>query len=132
MVLRLAALALAAVCFAGSASAACMNRFVSRTERPHQVVTLLTGKLTFQEAQALAKKIDEKQSPPLEWVDAKGKTLSRQFRELKVVRPMPVGCDGKTSGVVMIVTFPMSAAPEKKMFVKFDPNTTVEFEEQAK
>jgi hypothetical protein len=131
MVLRLALFALAVVSLAGSASAACVNRFLARTERPHQVVTLLTGKLTFQEAQALAKKIQDKQSPPLEWVDDKGRTVSRQFRELKVVRPMPVGCDGKTSGVIMIVMFPMSAAPEKKMFVKLDANTTVEFQEQA-
>lgn len=131
MVLRFTALALAAVSLAGSASAACVNRFLARTERPHQVVTLLTGKLTFQEAQALAKKIQDKQAPPIEWVDEKGRTLSRQFRDLKVVRPMPVGCDGKTSGVVMIVTFPMSAAPEKKMLVKLDEKTTVEFQEQA-
>jgi hypothetical protein len=124
---------LLAVCLltADVASAACVNRFVSRTERPRQVVTLLTGKLTFQEAQALAVSIQKKTAPPLEWVGADGKTISKQFGELKVVRPMPVGCDGKTSGVVMIVTFATSSIPSKAMLVKLDPDTTVTFDQQA-
>jgi hypothetical protein len=125
----LATLALAA--FANAASAACVNRFVARTERPHQVVTLLTGKLTFQEAQALAAKIGKKESSGLEWVDDSGRTIAKQFGELKVVRPMPVGCDGKASGVVMIVSFPAASSPTKKMNVKIDANTTVSFEQQA-
>lgn len=116
---------------AHTASAACVNRFVARSEYPRQVVTLLTGKLTFQEAQALADAIRKKQAPSLEWVNDKGKTVAKQFGDLKIVRPMPVGCDGKTSGVVMVATFGASAAPSKKMFVKIDPNTTVEFEQQA-
>ena len=125
----LATVALAA--FANAASAACVNRFVARTERPHQIVTLLTGKLTFQEAQALAAKIGKKESAPLEWLDDSGKTIAKQFGELKVVRPMPVGCDGKASGVVMIVSFPSASTPTKKMNVKLDANTTVAFEQQA-
>jgi hypothetical protein len=116
---------------AHTASAACVNRFVSRPEGPRQVVTLLTGKLTFQEAQALAKAIQAKEAPPLEWVGEDGKVLYRQLGELKVVRPMPVGCDNKTSGVVMIVTFPTQIKPSKKLNVKLDANTTVAFEQQA-
>lgn len=116
---------------AHSASAACMNRFVARTERPRQIVTLLTGKLTFQEAQTLADAINKRQAPGLEWVTADGKSVAKQFGELKIVRPMPVGCDGKTSGVVMVATFGSSTAPAGKMFVKLNPNTTVEFEEQS-
>jgi hypothetical protein len=116
---------------AGSASAACMNRFVARTERPMQVVTLLTGKLTFQEAQALAKDIQAKKAAPLEWVDDAGKSVAKQYGELKVVRPMPVGCDGKTSGVVVIVSFATGITPTKKMVVKLTPETTVTFEQQA-
>ena len=126
----LVALALLVV-FAHTASAACVNRFVARSEYPRQVVTLLTGKLTFQEAQALADAIRKKQAPALEWVNDQGKTVAKQFGDLKIVRPMPVGCDGKTSGVVMIATFGASAAPSKKMFVTLDPNTTVQFEQQA-
>jgi hypothetical protein len=128
---RLVLSALALCLAAHVASAACMNRFVSRTERPRQVVTLLTGKLTFQEAQALAASIARKEAAPIEWVDDSGKTIARQFGELKVVRPMPVGCDGKSSGVVMIVAFPSSTTPGKKMMVKLNADTTVVFEQQA-
>lgn len=116
---------------AHAASAACVNRFVVRTERPMQVVTFLTGKLTFQEAQALATAIAKKQAPPLEWLSADGKTHAKQQGDLKVVRPMPVGCDGKTSGVVLVATFAAAVPPEKTMFVKLDADTTVAFEQQA-
>lgn len=116
---------------APAASAACVNRFVVRNERPRQIVTLLTGKLTFQEAQALAAAIQKKTAPPLEWVREDGKSVAKQFGELKVVRPMPVGCDGKSSGVVIVATFAAHAPPSKKMFVKLNADTTVEFEEQA-
>ncbi|MEA2571719.1 MAG: hypothetical protein QOI24_3720 [Acidobacteriota bacterium] len=102
-----------------------MNKFVARSEGTRQVVTLLTGKLTFQEAQAMA------DTAAIEWVDDKGKTLSRQFGKVKIVRPMPVGCDGRASGVVMVVTFGSSAPPSKKMRVKFDAATTVDFEQQT-
>src|ERR1041385_7105684 len=109
----------------------CVNKFLSRSEgAAKQVVTLLTGKLTFQEAQELAKNINTHAAQPLEWVDDKGKTISRQFGELKVVRPMPVGCDGKTSGVVVIAAFQTLSQPIGKMTVKLDANTTVTFEEQ--
>jgi hypothetical protein len=101
-----------------ASSAVCVNRFVVRKER-------------FQEAQVLSKAINEKKSPPLEWVDDSGKTIARQFGDLKVVRPMPVGCDGKTSGVVMIATFVTQNSPAKKMNVKIDPQTLVAFEQQA-
>jgi len=113
------------------ASAACINRFVSRSERPHQIVTLLTGKLTFQEAQALAAAIKAKEAPALEWLDEGGKTIARQFGDLKVVRPMPVGCDGKSSGVVLIVSFPTNNTPVKKLIVKLNPESTVTFDQQA-
>ena len=129
---RVIAVAVAVLLSAHAASAAqCVNRFVSRSEGPRQVVTLLTGKLTFQEAQALAKAIHSKQAPPLEWVNDEGKALYKQFGELKVVRPMPVGCDGKTSGVVLIVTFPTQIKPTKKLNVKLNADTTVAFEQQA-
>jgi len=128
---RIPAVAFAILLAAQVASAqTCVNRFVNRTERPLQVVTLLTGKLTFQEAQDLAKAIKAKEAPALEWVDANGKLLARQFGDLKVVRPMPVGCDGKKSGVVMIASFAAGAAPMKKMHVKLNADTVVAFEEQ--
>jgi len=123
---RLLAVAFAAILSAQSSSAAvCVNRFVNRSERQRQVVTLLTGKYTFEEAKNLAK------TAKLEWVNESGKTIARQIGELKVVRPMPVGCDGKSSGVVLIATFGTMAAPSKKMLVKFDAQTTVQFDQQA-
>jgi hypothetical protein len=126
MNIRLLFAALAVLLAAHAATAAtCVNRFVSRSERQLQVVTLLTGKYTFQEAQAMAK--DAK----LEWIDEAGKTVAKQFGELKVVRPMPVGCDGKTSGVVLIASFGTTRPPSKKMLVKFDAQTTVAFDQQA-
>ena len=125
MKIRLLTAALGVLLFAETSFAAtCVNRFVTRSERQRQVVTLLTGKYTFQEAQAMAK------NARLEWVDDKGKTIARQFGELKIVRPMPVGCDGKSSGVVMIASFASVIAPQKKMLVKFDANTTVAFDQQ--
>lgn len=108
-----------------------MNKFVARTERPRQVITLLTGKLTFQEAKDLAKAIDGKSAPPIEWVDDSGKTIAKQLGSLNVVRPMPVGCDGKTSGVVVIATFLAVNPPAKKMYVRLNPDTIVSFEQQA-
>lgn len=128
---RIAAFAVLVIFTAGSASAACINRFVSRTDRPQQVVTLLTGKLTFQEAQELAQAIKAKKSPPIEWVGETGTVVARQFGDVKIVRPMPVSCDDKTSGVVMIVSFATSVVPSKKMLVKLDPSTTVSFDQQA-
>lgn len=125
------AVVLALTLSARSASAACVNRFVARTERPFQVVTLLTGMLTFQEAQALATAIAKKQAPPLEWVREDGKSVAKQYGELKVVRPMPVGCEDKKSGVVIVASFGSTVPPAKKMFVKLDANTTVAFEAQS-
>jgi hypothetical protein len=113
------------------ASASCMNKFVRRTEGSNrQVVTLLTGKLTFDEAKALAAAISSKQSPPIDWIDDGGKVITRQFGELKVIRPMPVGCDGRASGAIVVITFISPNTPGKKMMIKFDANTTVAFEEQ--
>lgn len=114
------------------ATAACMNKFVRRTEGGNrQVVTLLTGKLTFEEAKTLSAAIAAHQSPLIEWLDEGGRVITRQFGELKVVRPMPVGCDGRASGVVVVVTFLSVNTPTKKMTVKLDANTTVAFEEQG-
>jgi hypothetical protein len=117
---------------AHAASAACVNKFVVRTERPLQVVTLLTGKLTFQEATELATSIQKKQAPPFEWLSPDGKVNAKQYGDLKVVRPMPVGCDGKSSGVVIVAQFGSALPPTKAMIVKLTPETTVTFEEQGK
>jgi hypothetical protein len=112
-------------------SAACVNKFLSRTEGNKQIVTLLTGKLTFDEAKTMASAIGAGQAAPIEWVNDSGRTVARQFGAIKVVRPMPVGCDGKTSGSVVVVTFMIPSPPSKKLMLKLDPTTTVPFEEQS-
>ena len=129
---RLIAVTVLCLALARSATPAdCMNKFLNRSEGSRQVVTLLTGKLTYQEAHALAKSIKDGQAPPLEWIGDSGKSIARQYGDLKIIRPMPVGCDGKKSGVIMVATFSSLQKPVKKMNIKLDPNTTVGFEEQG-
>ncbi len=123
---------LASLYSATDLSAACVNKFTFRTEGVMQTVTFLTGKLTFQNAQALASAIRERKSPPLEWVDDNGKVIAKEYGELRVVRPMPVSCDANPSGVVMIAVFATVQQPSKKLSLKIDPNTTIAFELQAK
>lgn len=130
-VIVMAAVCVSVLLSAGESSAACMNKFVGRSESTKQVVTLLTGKLTFQEAQALAQAINRREAPPLEWVDEAGKLIARQHGELKIVRPMPVGCDGRKSGVVLSATFTTVQRPQRKMNVKLNPQEIVAFDEQA-
>lgn len=113
------------------ADAACINKFVQRRETTGRwVITLLTGYLTFQDAQALARDIADKKAPALEWVDDKGKTLSREIDNLRVVRPMPVSCGDKPSGVIVVTTFLAPRPPSEKMRVKLTKDLTVDFDEQ--
>ncbi|GAC1432132.1 MAG: hypothetical protein NVSMB68_04560 [Thermoanaerobaculia bacterium] len=123
------------VCVAGlvaiDAPAACVNKFTRRVDGSRHIVTFLTGKLTFQTAQALAAAIREGKASPIEWVDGSGKSIARQFGDLKVVRPMPVACDGNASGVIMIAVFPGAQPPGRRMFVKLDPKNVITFDEQS-
>lgn len=112
-------------------SAACLNKFLARSTQIRQDVTLLTGTLTFQEAQALASAIDAKRAPRIEWLDETSKKpVAEQFGSLRILRPMPVGCGGKSSGVVMTTSFVARTAPAKKMTVRLTPDLTVEFDQQ--
>jgi len=43
---------------------------------------------------------------------------------------MPVACEPKTSGSVIMVIFQSALPPAKKMRIKLDANTVVDFEEQ--
>jgi len=111
--------------------AACVNKFLRRSEGPRHTITLLTGKMTYQEASDWAKAVNGGQAPALEWLDEKGKLVAKSYGEVKIVRPMPVGCDGKASGVVFIAHFLNLQPPAKKMTVKLAANNAVQFEEQA-
>lgn len=119
-----------ALFFPGMSFGACLNKYVFRSEPARQNITLLTGHLTFQEAQDLSKAIAERKHSPIEWVDEQGKTVAKQFGELKVVRPMPVGCGGKASGVVVTVIFTLARAPSQNIWIRLDEQTVVEFEQQ--
>ena len=129
--LLIAAATALSVAVSDASAASCINKFVGRSEGSRQVVTFLTGHMTFQEAQTLATAINAREAPPLEWVDDKGKVIAKQYGELKVLRPMPVGCEGKKSGVVLNATFATVNQPQKKMNLKVDRDTTIAFEEQV-
>lgn len=117
---------------AASLDAACLNKFVARQDGPgRQVVTLLTGTLTFDEASALASAIKSKSAPGIEWLDANGKVITRQLGDLKVVRPMPTACEGKPSGVVLSVTFLSVVNPTGTMRLKLTDGVIVAFEQQG-
>jgi hypothetical protein len=108
-----------------------MNKFFNRPEGNKQVVTLLTGKFTFDEAKALAAAINAGTAPAVEWLNDSGRSVARQLGPIKVVRPMPVGCDGKASGVIVVVTFMSPQSPKTKLQLKLDSGSAVTFDEQA-
>ena len=128
--MRLFALATMATLMPVASYAACMNKFVSRTDGNKKVVTLLTGSVTFQEAQELAKSIVAKKAT-VEWLDDKGKLVA-SAAEFQAVRPMPVACGDKPSGAVVNVVFLTFTSPAKLMTVKLGDISTVTFEEQTK
>ncbi|HVR44421.1 MAG TPA: hypothetical protein VMS56_13365 [Thermoanaerobaculia bacterium] len=109
-VLGTALLAAALVLTTAHARAACVNKYVHRQSDHRLSFTLLTGKLTFEEAKAMADAIDAGDRPKLQWIGTDGKTIARQFGPLRVVRPMPVSCDEKPSGVVMHAEFPATSS----------------------
>ena len=111
------------IAFSPLANAACLHKFIHRDEGSRQSLTLLTGALTYVEAKTLSAKIDSKDAAPVEWVDAKGKTLARQSGKLAIVRPMPVACDGRTSGVVISLSLTGFASPSKEMNLKIAGQT---------
>lgn len=119
------ALAVSFLSLQPAAAAVCVNRFLARAEGARQVMTLLTGKLTYQEALDLAK-----QRGAVQWLEDSGKVVATSI-ELRPVRPMPVGCDGRTSGVVMQATFLTVRHASKKIMIKLGSGDAVEFEEQG-
>jgi len=114
------------------ASAACINRYIVQKDRAKYVLTVLTGRISYPEAYELAQAVNNHTAPPPEWVDDKGKTIARHFGEMKVIRPMPVSCDDKSSGVVLTLTFLVTRPPSGRIHIKFSANTTVALDEQEK
>jgi len=116
---------------ATSARAACVNKYVARSEGNKKILTLLTGKLTFPEAQELAKAVTAKNAAPIEWVDEGGNTIATSV-QVQAVRPMPVACDDKPSGSVLNVTFLTFSTPSGGVTIKFSEELLVYFDEQEK
>ena len=125
-------IAAAALLITSSAfGAGCVNRYIAQKDGSKVVITVLTGKLTYAEAYGLAQAVNAKTVAPPEWVEEKGKMIAKVLGDLKVIRPMPIACDEKTSGVVMSMTFLATRAPSGKMFLKIDDKTTIALEEQT-
>jgi hypothetical protein len=110
--------------------AACINKYVVRADGNKRTFTLLTGMMNFQEAQELATAIAERKSPPVFWVDSGGKQIAQQLGPIKAVRPMPVACEGKSSGVVISLTVLSARQPQDNVLIQLKPDLTVEFEKQ--
>jgi hypothetical protein len=114
-----------------AASAACMNKYIAQKEEGSKyLVTILTGKLSYPEAYDIARAVNDRTAAPPEWVDDRGKTILKHFGEMKVIRPMPVACDGKSSGVVLTLNFLAPRPPSGRIHMKFDEKTVIELDQQ--
>jgi hypothetical protein len=113
-----------------AAQAACVNKYVAQKSGNKLSLTLLTGMLNFEDARKLAAQIASGAHEPLAWVGQDGKVIAKQFGELKVLRPMPVACEEKSSGVVMQAVFISVQTPSKTVRILLDPGKTVDFESQ--
>ena len=112
--------------------ASTMIKYIAQKDGARYILTVLTGKLSYPEAFALASAVNNRTAPPPLWVDEKGKTISKHIGELKIIRPMPVACDDKTSGVVMTMNFLVARPPSGRIYIKFSDTTTVPLQEQEK
>ena len=117
---------------ASAAPAACVNKYIAQKNGPRYILTVLTGRLSYPEAYSLAVKVNNHTAPPPLWVDEKGKTIAKHIGDLKIIRPMPVACDDKTSGVVLTTKFLAPRPPSGRIYIKFDDATTIALEAQEK
>jgi hypothetical protein len=114
---------------AHSAIAACLNRYVAQRDGAKNTVTILTGRITYTEAFERVQAVSNGAAAP-EWVDENGKTIMKLVN-LKVIRPMPVSCDEKTTGVVLSTTFLSPRAVTGRIYIKFDEKNTVALDQQG-
>lgn len=111
--------------------AACVNKYVHQKSGQRVTFTLLTGMLTFDEAKRVAAEIADGSRNPIRWMNADGKVVARNFGPIRVVRPMPVSCEGKGSGVVMQAVFPTARTPDRTIQMDFGRDLVVEFDAQS-
>lgn len=114
----------------GDARAACLNRFVVQSQNNKRILTLLTGELTFPEAKELARAVQAKEVGAIEWIDASDKVIVAGSR-FSVVRPMPVSCGDRSSGVVATLELLTFSTPSKTMRLKLPDGRKVTFIEQS-
>ena len=120
------------LCATQQATAACLNKYIAVKQGMKYTVTVLTGKISYQEAYDLAEAVNSQKAPAPEWVDEKGKTIAKQVGDMKIVRPMPVACDGKPIGVVLTTGFVAARPLVGKIYIKFDDKNIVPLDEQAR
>lgn len=129
---RLLPLALAVVILtsAASAQAACVNKYVHRKDGKMKIaLTVVTGTLTFAEAQQLAADVAANKAE-INWTDKNGKTILGALPGASAVRPMPVACGDKSSGSVLSVSFLRPTPPSGTIYLKLGSSEPVAFEEQ--
>lgn len=113
-----------------SAHAACVNKYVHRKDsQGRTALTVITGTLTFAEAQKLVSDVAAKKAE-IVWTDREGKPIVTALPGAAAVRPMPVACEGKTSGSVLTVSFLRPTPPRGTIYLKLGSGNTVAFEEQ--
>ena len=116
---------------AHGAMAACMNKYIAQRDGSKYTLTILTGKISYAEAYELAQTASKSPALLPEWVDEKGKMITRAL-DMKVIRPMPVACDDKPMGVVISTTFLVARPLNGKIYLKFDDKNTVALEQQER
>lgn len=120
----------AALLSASAAHAACVNKYVHRKDgQGRMALTVITGTLTFAEAQKLVADVAAKKTE-IAWTDKDGKPIVTALPGASAVRPMPVACDGKPSGSVLSVSFLRPSAPNGTIYLKFGSGEVVAFQEQ--
>jgi hypothetical protein len=126
-----ATLLLATLLTASDAHAACLNKFVVQSQNNKRIVTLLTGEITFVEAKELSRALKAKEAGVIEWLDPRDQVIVAASG-FDVVRPMPVACGDRKSGVVATIELVTFATPSKTMRLRFPDGRTVTFTEQGK
>ena len=120
----------AAMLTASAVEAACVNRYIHRKDsRGRIALTVVTGKLTFTEAQKLAADVDANKAT-ITWTDRDGKPIVTALPGVQAQRPMPVGCDGRASGAAMAINFLRPTPPAGNIYLRFGDGEVVELEEQ--
>jgi len=116
---------------AHGATAACMNKYTSQRDGSKSTLTILTGRISYTEAYQLAQAMSKHMASPPEWVDEKGRTIMK-LADLKVIRPMPVSCDDKPTGVVLSTAFLSPREVTGTIYIKFDEKNTIALEQQSR